>query len=64
MMFVCVCNAIGDKCVSKAINDGHGDPDAVYEALGVAPQCGQCAETIEEMIFDHRCKSRMLIAAE
>lgn len=53
-MYVCICNAICDKTVGQAISDGHSEPDSVYAACGVKPQCGKCAETIEEMIWNHR----------
>ncbi|NMM45107.1 hypothetical protein HH303_11500 [Rhodospirillaceae bacterium KN72] len=61
-MYVCICNAVCDKRVSQAIDAGHDEPDAVYAACGVTPQCGKCAETIEEMIWTK--KTGVTMAAE
>ena len=49
-MYVCICNAITDQQIERAISDGHVTADAVYQACGVAPQCGTCSEQITEMI--------------
>ena len=49
-MYVCICNAITDQEIERAIADGHVTASAVYSACGVAPQCGTCSEQITEMI--------------
>jgi len=49
-MYVCICNAITDQEIERAISDGHVTAEAVYSACGVAPQCGTCREEITEMI--------------
>ena len=42
-MFVCICNALSDRDVRKAIRGGARTPKQIYAALGVEPQCGKCA---------------------
>ncbi|MDW3204102.1 MAG: (2Fe-2S)-binding protein [Alphaproteobacteria bacterium] len=53
-MYVCICNAVCSDRVSAAIDSGHHDPESVYAACGVRPNCGMCAETIEEMIWSRK----------
>lgn len=57
-MYVCVCNVITDRQIQQAIEAGHDEPEAIYAACGVRPQCGSCAETMEEMIFAHKSARR------
>ncbi len=51
-MYVCICNAITDDEVDRAIETGHHTSDAVYRACGVTPQCGTCKEHIDDIISE------------
>ena len=38
-MFVCICNAVKDTEISKAIAEGHNNIDALKQELDVATCC-------------------------
>ena len=63
-MYVCICNAVCERRVMDAISAGHEHPDAVYAACGVTPNCRMCADTIEEMVADHKLRLGVPAAAE
>jgi len=43
-MYVCLCNAITDKQIRRAVAEGASSLQALGDELGVASQCGGCAE--------------------
>ena len=43
-MYVCVCNAITDKQIREAAESGVRDLWALQAELGVASNCGSCAD--------------------
>ena len=49
-MFVCVCNAVCDRAVDKAIEDGACTREEVTAACGAGGDCGACHVTIEDRI--------------
>lgn len=53
-MYICVCNAIRESELRDAARRCPGDPDAVYEALGCRPQCGQCLDDAAELLIEER----------
>lgn len=53
-MYVCICNAIRETTLREAARKCTGGVDAVYEALGKAPQCGQCLDEAAEILIDER----------
>lgn len=53
-MYVCICNAIRDCELRRAARLCPGDAEAVYAALGKRPNCGQCLEEAEGILFDER----------
>ncbi|MCZ8326162.1 MAG: (2Fe-2S)-binding protein [Sphingomonadaceae bacterium] len=53
-MYICVCNAIRESELRDAARRCPGDPDAVYEALGCRPQCGQCLDEAAELLIEER----------
>jgi len=58
-MYVCICNAIRDCELRKAARTCRGDADAVYAAIGRAPQCRQCIDDAEEIIAEERLSSHL-----
>ena len=56
-MYVCVCNAIRECELRKAARRCPGDADAVYEFLGVRPQCGQCLDDAAELLIEERAQA-------
>ncbi len=53
-MYVCICNAIRETTLRCAARSCPGDADAVYESLGMRPQCGQCLDDAAEILIDER----------
>ncbi len=52
-MYVCVCNGVTDKEIRKAVARGAGTLQELHDRLGVASQCGSCAEHAMSLIEDH-----------
>jgi bacterioferritin-associated ferredoxin len=53
-MFVCVCHAVTDTEVTRAIEGGASTREQVTRACGAGGDCGACHEHIEDMIGDHQ----------
>ena len=49
-MYICICNALTDTQVARAIEKGCRAPQDVYKACGTQPQCGRCMETMSNML--------------
>ena len=49
-LIICLCNAISDKVINKAIQDGAMTVWQVYQACGCKPQCGSCSDYIKNEI--------------
>jgi bacterioferritin-associated ferredoxin len=45
-MYVCLCNALTDTQVGRAVQEGACRPREVYAACGCRAQCGGCTRTI------------------
>jgi bacterioferritin-associated ferredoxin len=44
-MFICICNGVTDRQIREAGASGATSLAALQSRLGVATQCGQCAES-------------------
>ncbi len=53
-MYVCICNAIRESELRRAARHTSGDAEAVYAALGKRPDCSQCLEDAEDILFEER----------
>lgn len=42
-MYVCVCNAVTERQIHQAVQDGAKTVKHLKETLGVAAECGSCA---------------------
>ena len=49
-LIICLCNAISDKVINKAILDGANTVWQVYQACDCKPQCGSCSDYIKNEI--------------
>lgn len=49
-MYICICNALCERDVRRAIRDGAGRPRDVYAGCGCNAQCGCCTATILDLI--------------
>ena len=52
-MYLCVCNALTDRQLTKAVADPSTQrPSDVYEACGCRAQCGACVKAILGLLRD------------
>ena len=49
-MYVCICNAVTDGQITKAIRSGCEDVSELSQRLGVGTCCGTCLPTAEELV--------------
>ncbi|MEM7027219.1 MAG: (2Fe-2S)-binding protein [Pseudomonadota bacterium] len=42
-MYICICNAVTEKEIEKAVDNGCNSLRQLEDQLGVASQCGSCA---------------------
>jgi len=56
-MYICNCNAIRERDIREAAVCVQGDAEAVYAALGKTPQCRQCLDQAEAILFEERLKA-------
>ena len=49
-MYVCVCRAVTDKDIHKAMAEGATTVRELKEKLRVTESCGSCLETVRDMV--------------
>ncbi len=49
-MFVCICNAVSDEDIREEVALGATSLQCLRKRLGVASQCGGCADHAEETL--------------
>ncbi|TXC65373.1 (2Fe-2S)-binding protein [Piscinibacter aquaticus] len=59
-MIVCVCRRVSDHQIRQAVRDGAQTFEALQFELGVATQCGRCAECACQVMRD----AKQQLAAE
>ena len=57
-MYVCICNAITDKQIRAAAENGTTDLRALQAELGVATGCGSCEDMATEILAEYRRPAR------
>ena len=53
-MIVCVCRRISDHQIRKAVADGAHSLECLQFDLGVATQCGRCADCASRVLCEAR----------
>lgn len=53
-MYVCICNAIRETELRRVARNVAGDAEAAYAALGKRPNCGQCLQEADSVLFEER----------
>lgn len=51
-MYVCICNAVTDKAIKKAVNNGCNNFDKVCKKLDVGTCCGRCKSHAHEVVSE------------
>lgn len=49
-MFVCICHAVNEKAIQKAVSEGATNLRDLRRTLNVGSQCGQCVRQAHEVI--------------
>ncbi len=49
-MVVCICNAIREKDIRNAAQNGAQTPSTAYAKMGCRARCGQCVSFAREII--------------
>ena len=53
-MIVCVCKAINERAIRRAVAEGHDTFDALQFELGIGTCCGKCVSSACEVLLDAR----------
>lgn len=53
-MYVCICQAITDRQIERAVDAGIDSIDGLRDSLGVASCCGSCQSTAEEIVAERK----------
>ncbi len=53
-MYVCICNAVTEKQIHKAVESGVQDLWGLQRELGVAAGCGACKEMASDILRESR----------
>jgi bacterioferritin-associated ferredoxin len=64
-MYVCVCNAVTDRDIGRAVDEGCCTFRQLREQLGVGTCCGRCSSCAHKVLKDslHTRHSRHPVAA-
>ncbi|SFZ78687.1 bacterioferritin-associated ferredoxin [Chitinimonas taiwanensis DSM 18899] len=53
-MYVCICNAVTDKQIRRAVHNGCDSMRELRMELGVAACCGKCAPDARALLLDSK----------
>lgn len=53
-MYVCVCKAVTDTQIKKAIADGACSRRQLFECFGVGGECGKCNRHVKELLDENK----------
>jgi bacterioferritin-associated ferredoxin len=62
-VIVCVCRRVSDRQIRDAVRDGADSLEHLQIDLGVAMQCGRCAECATRVLCDARAAQHAKVAA-
>ena len=57
-MYVCICNAVTDRQIKTAVQEGHGTFEKIQQQLNVGTCCGQCEPHAREVILEAKNEKR------
>lgn len=53
-MIVCVCRKVSDRQIRQAVAEGANSLECLKTELGVATQCGRCADCAQRVLCEAR----------
>ncbi len=59
-MYVCVCRAVSDSKIRRAVEQGAGSMRALKDQLGVGSVCGRCVPEARQLLGQHRPQGQTL----
>jgi bacterioferritin-associated ferredoxin len=51
-MYICICNAITDRDIVKAAEEGARSPEDLAHNLGVGLGCGRCTSCAKSLLIE------------
>lgn len=65
-MYVCLCNALTDRDIRRAADQGHRTVECAYRSLDAEVNCGRCVPLARKLIAQQRavCDQPLAQAAE
>ena len=54
VMYLCVCNALTEKCVRSALTGSNDRVSGVFGQHGTKPKCGKCLAHLREFMHRHK----------
>jgi len=55
-MYICICNAVTDRDIKQAVDDGANCMSHLQERLNVGRCCGKCADAAGNCMDKHMAK--------
>lgn len=52
-MFICACEAVTDRAIRAAIENGASTPEEIGRACGAGSRCGGCWPALDELLREH-----------
>jgi bacterioferritin-associated ferredoxin len=62
-MYVCVCKAVTDNQIKRAIDNGVCTRRQLFQCFGVGSDCGKCNKHVKELLDDHLQQQSIMQAA-
>jgi bacterioferritin-associated ferredoxin len=59
-MYVCVCRAVSDSKIRRAVEQGACSMRALKDQLGVGSVCGRCVPEARQLISEHRGQGQVM----
>ena len=59
-MIVCICKAVNDQTIRREWREGKGTLSDLKQGLGVGGQCGQCVNSVVQIIQEEAEQSMPL----
>jgi bacterioferritin-associated ferredoxin len=62
-MYVCVCSSVTDSDIRDAVAEGCRTMRQLRLNLGVAAECGRCAQCARQVLEDAKCEHETYVRA-
>jgi bacterioferritin-associated ferredoxin len=61
-MIVCICKAVNDRAIRRAVAEGHDTFDDLQFELGIGINCGKCVSAACEVLCEARLEAQVMQA--